>query len=135
MFDFRLIPLAPPDKTTLSALRLLHILAMAYLALSSARMRDLAQRPILAPVVACGRHSLEVFTAGTLLSLIGRLIFRTYGAGWAVQVAVNAVGLAAMVALALMLERARARARARVTAPAAPRPLRPGGARPRPSAP
>jgi hypothetical protein len=96
-----------PDKTHLSALRLLNMLALTYLLLSSTRLRVLASLRALRPLEACGRHSLEVFSGGCILALFGRLLFRTGGAGLEMQVAVNAVGIAAMCLLGLYLERRR----------------------------
>jgi hypothetical protein len=56
---------------------------------------------------ACGRHSLEVFAVGCVLALFGRLLFRTFGAGPAMQITVNAVGLAIMCLVGLWLDRRR----------------------------
>jgi len=102
--DFRVIAFDSPDKTALSPLRLLDILALTYLALSSAGLRRLADRPWARPMVACGKHSLEVFSFATLAALLFRLLFYTYGPEWPLQVAVNVVGLGAMLALGLLLE-------------------------------
>jgi hypothetical protein len=105
--DLRLFELPPPDKTNLNILRLLDMLALAYLVLSSETMRRLSRHPLLRPIEACGRHSLEVFAAGCVFALFGRLIFRTYGPGPLAQVAVNAIGLIGMCLLAFYLERRR----------------------------
>ncbi|MCK8783563.1 OpgC domain-containing protein [Roseomonas sp. NAR14] len=99
-------PLPDPDlagaaKTWVPPLRLLSVLAMSYLALTSVRLRAAAAHPLLRPVLVCGRHSLAVFAAGTLLSLLGRLAFRTVGTGTGMQLLVNGLGLLAMVGLAL----------------------------------
>lgn len=103
--DVHVLSFAPPDKTALSPVRLLDILAMVYLALSSGALRRLAGHAWLQPMVACGRHSLEVFSFATLVALVFRLMFRTFGASWPLEVAVNVVGLGAMLALGVMLER------------------------------
>jgi hypothetical protein len=117
--DLRLVELPPPDKTSLNILRLLDMLALAYLVLSSEKMRLLARHRLLRPFEACGRHSLEVFAAGCVFALFGRLIFRTYGPGPLLQIAVNAIGLIGMCLLALYLERRRELAHSRVPASAA----------------
>jgi hypothetical protein len=116
-FDFRLILIEIPDKTTLAPLRLLDVLALMTLALGSTKFRALVQRPALWPLVVCGRHSLEVFSLSTVLAMLGHLVFRTYGVTVVTQVLVNGVGLALMIALAVALERRRRAAPA--TAPAA----------------
>ena len=105
-------PLLDGDaKTYVSAWRLVDALALIYLVMTSSGLRRLAGRRWLTPVAACGRHSLEVFSLGTLLALLGRLTFHTYGTGWVTQVVVNVSGFAAMILCALMLDAARARSR------------------------
>lgn len=106
--DVTLFDFAPPDKTALSPLRLLDILALMYLALSSPVLRRLAEHRWVRPVVACGRHSLEVFSFATLAALLFRLMFYSYGQIWTLEVAVNVVGIGAMLALGVWLDEARA---------------------------
>jgi hypothetical protein len=101
------IGISPPDKSHLDILRLLNILALAYLLLSSNNFRVLARYRLLRPIEACGRHSLEVFSAGCVLALFGRLLFRTFGTASALQIAVNLGGLVAMCLLGLYLEHKR----------------------------
>jgi hypothetical protein len=103
--DLRLLSFAPPDKTTLSPVRLLDILALVYLALSSAGLRRMAGGAWARPVVACGKHSLEVFAFATLIAIVFRLLFYTLGPLWPLQVAVNVVGLGAILAFGILLER------------------------------
>jgi hypothetical protein len=104
--DVRLFDFDTPDKTDLSPVRVVNILAFIYLALSSANLQRLAARAN--PIVACGKHSLEVFTFGTLLALLFRLLFRTFGPSWWLEVLVNLVGIGALLCLAHLLERRRA---------------------------
>ena len=103
-FGFHPIMIDPPDKTVLAPLRLLNVLALAVLALSSARFRTLAERPVLRLLAVCGRNSLEVFVLATMLAMIFRLVFRTFGVTLTTQVLANGIGLALMIALALLLE-------------------------------
>jgi len=103
-FGFHPIVLDAPDKTVLAPLRLLNVLALAALALSSARFRTLAERPALRLLAVCGRNSLEVFVLATMLAMIFRLVFRTFGVTVTTQVLANGIGLALMIALALVLE-------------------------------
>ena len=102
--DLRLASFDPPDKTALAPVRLLDILAIMYLALGSPRLRRFAQHAWAMPLVACGKHSLEVFALGTLAALVFRLLFHDFGPVWPLQVLVNVVGVGVMVALALWLE-------------------------------
>ena len=111
--DVRLFDFDAPDKTDLSPVRLVNILAFIYLALSSANLQRCAAQAWASPIVACGKHSLEVFTFGTLLALVFRLLFRTFGSSWWLDVLVNLVGIGALLCLAHLLERHRATLRQR----------------------
>jgi hypothetical protein len=111
MWDLRPIAVPAPDKTNLTPLRLIDILALAYLLFSSDLVRTIAASPLLRPVDVCGRHSLEVFSIGCVAALFGRLIFRTYGPSALAQVAVNAIGFAAMWLVAICLDRRQAKRR------------------------
>mgnify|MGYP004708833237 FL=1 len=106
-----------PSKTWLSPVRLLDVLAIFYLVQSSAWARRWSAHARAGQVLACvGRHSLEVFVVGTVLDLLARLLFSTFGEGWPLQVAVNVVGLAFLITLAHGLDARRTRARARARA-------------------
>jgi hypothetical protein len=103
--DLGIWRLPTPDKTALAPVRLLDVLALAYLALSSRRLTALVRRPAFAAVEACGKHSLEVFSLGTLLSLAGQLAMQTFGTGLAMQISVNVLGIGISLALGVLLER------------------------------
>ncbi len=107
--NIRPLPIGLPDKTTLAPLRLLDVLALAFLVFSSARLRCVAERPALRFLLVCGRHSLEVFSLGTILAMVFRLIFRTFGVTLTTQLIANVVGLGLMIGLAIVLEYARHR--------------------------
>ncbi|MBV9758177.1 MAG: OpgC domain-containing protein [Alphaproteobacteria bacterium] len=97
--------LSVPDKTALAPVRLLDVLAIAYLVLSSRRLTGLVRHRAFAAVEACGKHSLEVFSLGTLLSLAGQLAMQTFGDGLGMQIGVNLLGFGIMLTLGLVLER------------------------------
>jgi hypothetical protein len=102
------------SKQDLSLWRVVHIVALAYLAASliSHDARWLA-RPWAWWVVICGRHSLHVFCFGIVLSMVGFVIMAEAGAGLGTQIIVNAVGLALLGSAAwklAQLKRAKARA-------------------------
>ncbi len=107
------LAMGPPDKSRLDWLRIVDILCLFYLTMSSQAVRALANKPWLRPVAACGQHSLEVFSLGCMLALFGRLVFRTDGVSLATEVGVNVVGLTAMCAAALWLSHGRSAARVR----------------------
>jgi hypothetical protein len=98
------IGIPTPDKTALAPVRLADVLALSYLVLSDPRLGGLARVKVFALLEACGKHSLEVFSLGTLLSLAGELAMRTWGTGLTMQVGVNGLGFAAMIAVAVALE-------------------------------
>ncbi|MCJ2066212.1 OpgC domain-containing protein [Methylobacterium sp. J-088] len=110
--DLRPLAIDAPDKSHVGPLRLLDILALIYLLLSVPVVARLSRWRRLRLVDACGRHSLEVFAAGCLAALIGRILYRTFDATWPLQVAVNVGGIAVMLGLAHLLD---ARARHRQT--------------------
>ncbi len=107
------LAMGSPDKSRLNWLRIVDVLCLFYLAMSSRWVRSLCEQAWLRPVAACGQHSLEVFSFGCLLALFGRLVFRTDGVNLVTEVGVNLVGLTAMCAAALWLAHGRQSARAR----------------------
>jgi hypothetical protein len=102
--DLRPLTIGTPDKSHVGPLRLLDILALMYLLLSARVVARLSRWRGLRLIDACGRHSLEIFAAGCLAALIGRILYRTFDATWPLQVAVNAGGIAVMLGLAHLLD-------------------------------
>ncbi len=119
--SLRPLTLPTSDKSHLEAFRILDILALMQVIFSARATRAMARHWTARAFEACGRHSLDIFALGCLLALFGRLAFRTFGRGWAMQVGVNAGGLLAMCLVALWLE-SRVRQRRQVGA-AAPGPM------------
>lgn len=67
------------DKTFLSATRLLHVLAGAYLVGTIPALSTWAALPLSHPLVAVGRHSLAVFIFGTILAMAGQVLMFVTG--------------------------------------------------------
>ncbi len=109
--DLHPFAMEPPNKSYVPPLRLINILALAYLLFSSPAIRRLSEKPFLRAAEACGKHSLEIFAVGCLCALIGRVLYRSFDAIWPVQVAVNLTGLSLMLGLGLYFD-ARERRRA-----------------------
>ncbi|HEY5088955.1 MAG TPA: OpgC domain-containing protein [Polyangia bacterium] len=110
------------DKTTLDPLRVASIAALlwAVVRLVPQGARWLRWR-IAAPVVLMGQHSLPVFCWSIFIGFFGRIGLEWRG-GPAMQVVVNAGGIAAMVMVAVIAAWYGARARSSREAPAAASP-------------
>lgn len=89
------------DKSALHPARLLHFLALAYLA--SRLVKPGAAwltAALAAPFTLTGQHGLVVFSLGVFLSFLGRIIMQELDASLPTQAAIAAGGLAITVALA-----------------------------------
>jgi hypothetical protein len=89
--------LGPIDKTNLSPLRVLHIVALGYIVgicvpISARWLKSPGARI----VSHCGQHSLEIFCLGTLLSFGGWVLMQQAGPGLGTQVAVNTIGISVL---------------------------------------
>jgi hypothetical protein len=82
------------DKCYLSPWRLLHVVALGYLAiiLLSPQSRWLT-RVWASGIGRCGRHSLEIFCLGTVLSFAGWVVLAEAGNGLVLQTLVNTIGI------------------------------------------
>ncbi|MBB2178702.1 OpgC family protein [Gluconacetobacter tumulicola] len=107
--DLRPFALTAPDKSVLAPLRLLDVLAIFYLVQSSHGVRGAAEGRIGRVMALFGRHSLEVFSVGTVIDLYARLVFTSFGSGWMLQIAVNVIGFTILWGLAAVLDRVRVR--------------------------
>ncbi|QDH17325.1 OpgC family protein [Swingsia samuiensis] len=113
----RLFPVPPSiGKATLAPWRLLDIMSIFYLVQSSQKMKELATTKLGQAFALLGRNSLEVFSFGTVLDLLGRLVFSTFGTGIFLQIILNIVGFSLTYALAIPLDKARQKAKAARTA-------------------
>ena len=99
--DFLLNGIAPTDKENLAPYRVLHFLALAFIAthLIPADHPGLRWKPLQA-VITCGEEWLAVFCVGVFLSFAGHLILITGPNLVVMQIAVSIVGFAAMTAVA-----------------------------------
>jgi len=98
-------------KSTLVPWRLVDILAIFYLVQSSQWLRRVSAGSVGQAFAVLGRHSLEIFSLGTVLDLLGRLILGSFGTGIGLQIMLNVLGLAVTFAVAVPLDRARQRAK------------------------
>lgn len=90
------------DKESLHPMRLLSILALAWLVsravpAGAAWLRARAAKPF----ILCGQHSLPVFCSGIFLSFLGRLAMEEHP-DWKVQAAANALGTLALVGVGML---------------------------------
>ena len=95
------------DKTFLSLPRLLHVLALAYLIVQLPALSRLLRRPADHPLVVLGRHSLNIFVAGTILAMVGQVILYIVNGSRAIGLLYVLAGLAAQLAYAYHLEQKR----------------------------
>ncbi len=92
------------DKTFLSASRLLHVLAGAYVLVSTSQLTRWAALPLSHPLVAIGRHSLAIFIFGTLLAMTGQVMMFVTGANPVLGTLYVAAGIALHFAYARYLD-------------------------------
>lgn len=99
--DVFLNGITPTDKENLAPYRVVHFLALAFLAthLIPADHPGLKWRPLQA-VITCGEEWLAVFCIGVFLSFAGHLILITGPNLVVMQIAVSLVGFAAMTGVA-----------------------------------
>jgi hypothetical protein len=102
---FFLADLWPVDKSDLSPIRLVPFFGAAAIAAAlvppwTAFLGSAAARPL----VLCGRHSLEIFCLGILLSALGHFALSEYDSGVLSQLAVNIVGILAICLTAKLID-------------------------------
>ncbi|WP_062012715.1 OpgC family protein [Aureimonas sp. AU4] len=97
------------DKTYLTLPRLLHVLALALVVSRLPLERWLAQSRSAWPFVVLGRHSLSVFSLGTILAIIGQMIRTQTGNDIAVDSVLVGGGILIQLCLAGVLEWQRSR--------------------------
>ncbi len=100
------------DKTNLAPLRLLNFLVLAIATTYFVRADSAFLHSRWAHlVIICGQQSLYIFCLGILLSVLGHFLLAEFSGGFFAQVAVNVVGISAMIGMAGMLEWFRAASR------------------------
>ena len=92
------------DKSNLDPLRLLHFLALAVLMtwLVPRTWRGLTT-PVMRGAIRCGQNSLPIYCLGVLLAFASHTALYDISDGFAMQIAVSLVGIAAMIATATLL--------------------------------
>lgn len=82
------------DKTYLSPWRLANVVALGYLVLILLSPQSpWLTRAWATGIERCGRHSLEIFCLGTILSFVGWIVMVEAGDGFALQILVNGFGI------------------------------------------
>lgn len=92
------------DKTFLSAPRLLHILAAAYLIAVIPTLSAIARTSANHPLAILGKHSLPVFIAGTLLAMVAQVLKLVNPGGLPYDTLLLTTGIVMQFALAYYLE-------------------------------
>ena len=92
------------DKTNLAWSRLLHVLALAWLAMRWLPAgAGLLRHAVGRTLAVVGRHSLDVFCAGTVLSIAGQIVLAETGFALGPQLLVNLAGITVLVGLGMFL--------------------------------
>jgi hypothetical protein len=82
------------DKTYLSLWRVANVVALGYLVMISLSPQSRwLTRTWAMGIGRCGRHSLEIFSLGTVLSLVGWVLLVEAGNGFVLQILVSIVGI------------------------------------------
>ena len=92
------------DKTYLSATRLLHVLAIAYVIAALPALSGKARLDMSHPLAILGKHSLPVFIAGTILAMAGQAVRNVYPVSLSLDTLLIATGIMAQFALVYYLE-------------------------------
>jgi hypothetical protein len=94
----------PIYKSHLAPLRLMHFLSLA-LVVSRLTPPDWhgPVRPAITAMIRCGENSLSMYCLGVLLSFVAHVILVEWSGGFAMQLAVSVIGIAAMVVAATLL--------------------------------
>lgn len=92
------------DKTYLSPWRLANVVALGYLVLILLSPQSpWLTRAWATGIERCGRHSLEIFCLGTILSFVGWIVMVEAGDGFALQILVNGFGIGILLGAAWAL--------------------------------
>jgi hypothetical protein len=92
------------DKTNLAWSRLLHVLALAWLAIRWLPAGGALLRPAIGRGLAgVGRHALDVFCAGTVLSILGQIVLAETGFAILPQLLYSFAGITLLVGLGMFL--------------------------------
>ena len=95
----------PVDKTNLGPLRLVNFLALAMVVTHFVRPEtSFLHSRAAAFVTVCGRHSLQIFCLGILLSVLAHLVLSEVGRSAGLIAAANIVGIGLMIGTALVLD-------------------------------
>lgn len=92
------------NKTNLFLPRLLHVLALAYVVAYLPVEKWLNGNALAQPFIVLGRHSLAVFSLGTVLAIWGQVVRAQASHGLALDVILVSGGIVAQFALAGVLE-------------------------------
>ena len=92
------------NKTYLSAPRLLHVLAAAYLIAVLPRLSNLFRLSSANPLAVMGRHGLSVFVLGTILAMAAQAWRMVHIPSTASNMTILAIGIGAQFALAYYIE-------------------------------
>ncbi|HEY6395325.1 MAG TPA: OpgC domain-containing protein, partial [Candidatus Binataceae bacterium] len=99
----------PAEKTFLSPLRIINVLALAYVCASLiSPQSSIFRNPLATPFLACGRNALTIYWFGVVLSCAAYLVLTEHLGGFSSHAVTNITGILILFAIAGGLEWRRA---------------------------
>jgi len=109
---------ADTDKGALAFLRLVHVLALAYVIVHTRFIGWLLSTLVFRPIALVGRNGLAVFASGSVMAIFLQVLFEAWPVGDMVKVAFITAGLAIQFLIALYFDRRKTAAKAVPATPA-----------------
>lgn len=103
---------ANTNKGALAFLRLVHVLALAYVLIHTDVIGRLLNTRVFRPIAIIGKNGLAVFASGSVMAIFLQVLFETWRAGDLIKSAVLVAGLVAQFLVALYFEGRKTPARA-----------------------
>lgn len=100
------------NKGALAFLRLVHVLALAYVVIHTPLLGRLLSTRIFWPVAIIGKNGLAVFACGSVMAIFLQVLFDAWPAGDGIKIAIILAGLVAQFLIALYFDRRKTAAKA-----------------------
>jgi hypothetical protein len=101
------------NKGALAFLRLIHVLALAYVVIHTRFIGWLLSTRVFWPVAIVGKNGLAFFACGSVVAIFLQVLFEAWPAGDAIRIAVIVAGLGLQFLIALFFDRRKTAAKAK----------------------